>query len=63
MRTGQLILPQNPVFIVGNGRSGTTLLQSLLATQNGVYSFPETHFFSHVYPLLESDSGGFLAPD
>ncbi len=38
-------LPQNPIFIVGYPRSGTTLLQRLLVTQPGVYSFPETHYF------------------
>jgi hypothetical protein len=41
-----LVLPQNPIFVVGPPRSGTTYLQSLLACQNGVFSFPETHFFS-----------------
>jgi hypothetical protein len=41
-----LILPQNPIFVVGPPRSGTTYLQSLLACQDGVFSFPETHFFS-----------------
>ncbi len=34
------------IFVVGCARSGTTLLQSLLATQPGVRSFPETHFFN-----------------
>lgn len=36
------------VFIVGYPRSGTTFLQSLLSTQAGIVSFPETHFFSSV---------------
>lgn len=36
---------QHPIFIVGCPRSGTTLLQSLLATQPDVVSFPETRFF------------------
>jgi hypothetical protein len=39
-------LPQDPVFIVGPPRSGTTYLQSLLACLDGVYSFSETHFFT-----------------
>jgi hypothetical protein len=39
-------LPQDPVFIVGYPRSGTTLLQRFLATQPGFRSLPETHFFS-----------------
>ena len=36
------------VFIVGCPRSGTTLLQSLLAAHPQAHSFPETHFFNHV---------------
>jgi len=39
-------LPQNPIFIVGYPRSGTTLLQRLLAAQPGLYTFPETHYFN-----------------
>lgn len=34
------------VFLVGCPRSGTTLLQSLVAAQPPVVSFPETHFFT-----------------
>ncbi len=41
-------LPQNPIFIVGYPRSGTTLLQRLLVSQPGLYTFPETHFFNVV---------------
>lgn len=37
-----------PLFIVGYSRSGTTLLQSLVCTQENMYSLPETHFFSIV---------------
>ena len=33
------------IFIVGCPRSGTTLLQSLLAAHPLICSFPETHFF------------------
>ena len=33
------------VFVVGCPRSGTTLVQSLLAAHPDVASFPETHFF------------------
>lgn len=36
------------VFLVGCPRSGTTLLQTLLAAHPSVVSFPETHFFSRV---------------
>lgn len=43
--------PQAPggVFLVGTPRSGTTLLQGLLATQPGVTSFTESHFFDRHY--------------
>jgi hypothetical protein len=41
-------LRQDPIFIIGYPRSGTTMLQSLIATQPGIASFPETHFFSIV---------------
>ncbi len=34
------------IFLVGAPRSGTTLLQSMLAGHPEVCSFPETHFFS-----------------
>lgn len=36
----------NKIFIVGCPRSGTTLLQSLLASHTQIASFPETHIFS-----------------
>lgn len=46
---------QEPVFIIGFPRSGTTLLQALLSTQGNVATFPETHFFSTIYSLLPRD--------
>lgn len=39
-------LRQDPIFIVGYPRSGTTLIQALIATQPNIVSLPETHFFS-----------------
>lgn len=39
------------IFLVGCPRSGTTLLQSLLAAHPNLVSFQETHFFEHVVPL------------
>jgi hypothetical protein len=36
---------KSPIFIVGCPRSGTTLLQSLLASHPQIASFPESHFF------------------
>ncbi len=35
------------IFVVGCPRSGTTLLQSLLAAHETLVSFPETHFFNY----------------
>lgn len=37
-------------FLVGCPRSGTTLLQSLLAAHPGISSLPETHFIAYVAP-------------
>lgn len=37
-------------FIVGCGRSGTTLLKSMLAAHPGVYLPPETFFYSSIRP-------------
>jgi hypothetical protein len=37
----------NPVFIVGVGRSGTSLLQSMLHAHQDIAFLPETHFFRH----------------
>jgi len=38
------------IFLLGYPRSGTTLLQSLLAAHPEVLSLPETFFFTHVVP-------------
>jgi hypothetical protein len=37
------------VFLVGCERSGTTLLQSLLAAHSKIHSVPETHFMKRVF--------------
>ncbi len=55
-------LSQNPIFIVGFPRSGTTLLQSLLITQSNFYSFPETHFFCTISRFIEIDERGYVNP-
>ena len=39
------------IFIVGAARSGTTLLQSMIASHPEIYSFPETHFFTDTIPV------------
>jgi hypothetical protein len=41
------------VFLVGCPRSGTTLLQSLLASHPEIFSLVETKFFEHVVPMHE----------
>lgn len=41
---------QSPIFLVGCPRSGTTLLQSLLAAHPLVTSFPESKFFEYLIP-------------
>jgi hypothetical protein len=56
-----LSLPQDPVFIVGYPRSGTTLLQRFLAAQPGFYSFPETHYFSVIERRIRLDGDGRIA--
>jgi hypothetical protein len=56
-------LSQNPIFIVGFPRSGTTLLQSMLATQDNVFSFQETHFFCTTMRFIEKDENGFIKPE
>jgi len=43
---------QDPIIIAGFPRSGTTLVQANLATQENIVSFPETHFFERVYRVV-----------
>lgn len=43
------------VFLVGCPRSGTTLVQSLLAAGEGITSFTESHFFDRVFPPAPLD--------
>jgi hypothetical protein len=39
---------EGPVFVVGPGRSGTTLMQSILSAHSRLTIAPETHFMSFV---------------
>ncbi|MFK8183915.1 MAG: sulfotransferase [Phormidesmis sp.] len=41
------------LFLVGCARSGTTLLQSLLASHPEIASFPESEFFNHLFSHSE----------
>lgn len=56
----------NPIFIVGCARSGTTLLQSLLASHFKIASFPESKFFTNLVRMPEELSRryalGIVAP-
>ena len=40
--------PVNQLFVTGCPRSGTTLLQSILAQAAGLHTLKETHFFKHL---------------
>jgi len=44
--------PAGRIFLVGTPRSGTTLLQALLAAHEQVTSFTESHFFSRPFTTL-----------
>jgi hypothetical protein len=45
-------MPEVPFFIVGCGRSGTTLLKSILSAHPALFVMPETFFFRNVYPYV-----------
>ena len=51
------------VFVVGVPRSGTTLVQSLLAASSEVTSFTESHFFSRHFRPLSRTSSAILTRD
>ena len=57
-----MILPQNPIFVVGYPRSGTTLLQRLLSAHSGIFTFPETHYFCVIEKQIQFDSSGNVLP-
>ncbi len=42
-------IAENLFFIVGCGRSGTTLLQAILSYETEITIPPETHFLKHIY--------------
>ncbi|MGB5160076.1 MAG: sulfotransferase [Thermoanaerobaculia bacterium] len=48
------------IFIVGVPRSGTTLVQSLLAAHSATTSFTETHFFDRHFKILPLGSRPLL---
>jgi len=64
MSLDEIKLPQDPIFVVGYPRSGTTLVQALLTTQRNVYSLPETHFFNVINrKAVRADEQGFIEAD
>lgn len=51
------------IFVVGVPRSGTTLVQSLLAAHSQMMSFTESHFFSRHFKVLPWLSSAVLTRD
>ena len=49
------------VFVVGVPRSGTTLVQSLLAAHSTMTSFTESHFFDRHFTRLPPSSLSILS--
>lgn len=54
------ILRQNPIFVTGFARSGTTLVQSLICTQDNIESFCESHYFWYVRPYLVVENNNIV---
>lgn len=54
-----------PIFIIGVGRSGTSLLQSMLHAHSQVTFLPETHFFRNyiAYPGIRQQMEAMLWSD
>jgi len=51
---------QDPVFVVGFPRSGTTLLEQLLDAHPALISFDEQPFLQHIVRRLTADGGNVL---
>lgn len=51
------------IFVVGSPRSGTTIVQSILASHPGVWSLPETHFFLRLAPRRRRRLLGLASAD
>jgi hypothetical protein len=61
------LLREPPVFVVGNGRSGTTLMRMMLAAHPRIAMTPETHFATISKPFglgekeAPDDPGAYIA--
>jgi hypothetical protein len=54
---GSNVIRQDPIFVVGYPRAGTTLVQALISTQEDIVTFPETHFFCLVWRKMRLKNG------
>ena len=45
-----------PIFIVGNSRSGTTLMVRILGKNKNVYGFKELHFFEQLWTKANEEN-------
>lgn len=50
--------PTSPIFIVGTGRSGTTLVRTLLSAHSRIAVPPETHFMKAAAACAPTDDAG-----
>ena len=57
--SNDIFISEDPIFIVGFPRSGTTLLQLLLSNAPETKTLPETHFFTTLRIMGYFDNGNF----
>lgn len=43
------------IYVVGNSRSGTTMMARILGNHPDIYAFHEVHFFEHLWATREKD--------
>lgn len=51
----QVSLKERLIFVVGNSRSGTTLLGKILGSNPNIFTFEELHFFENLWNSKERD--------
>lgn len=49
--------PKKIIFVVGNSRSGTTLMGSILGNNPEIFTFEELHFFDQLWSSERQDEG------